>query len=145
MANLIARAEVDVAAPPAEVWTALTDPQLIAEYFFGSKVETDWQPGHPISWSGEYECKPYEDHGSVVEVDPERRLTVTHFSPMTGLPDKPENYHTITYDLEDRGGSTRVSLRQDNNGDEAEAARATENWTMMLAGLKKTVETRSPA
>jgi hypothetical protein len=35
---------------------------------------------------------------------------------------------------------THLSLSQDNNGDEAEAQRATENWTMMLAGLKKTVE-----
>ena len=145
MANVIARAEVDIAASPAEVWTALTDPKLIAQYFFGSRVQTDWQPGHPIRWTGEYQGKPYEDHGSVVEVEPERRLTVTHFSPMTGLPDAPENYHTITYDLEELGGSTRVSLHQDNNRDDAEAARSTENWRMMLAGLKKTVEGRGSA
>lgn len=145
MTNLIAQADVDIAAPPADVWEALTNPELIAEYFFGSKVETDWLPGHPISWKGEYEGKSYEDRGVVVEVEPERRLTVTHFSPMTGLPDKPENYHTITYDLDDRGGATKVSLSQDNNGDEAEAARATENWRSMLNGLKATVERRGSA
>jgi uncharacterized protein YndB with AHSA1/START domain len=145
MTNLIAQADVDIAAPPADVWEALTNPELIAEYFFGSKVETDWLPGHPISWKGEYEGKSYEDRGVVVEVEPARRLTVTHFSPMTGLPDKPENYHTITYDLAELAGTTKVSLSQDNNGDEAEAARATENWTSMLKGLKDTVERRGSA
>lgn len=69
-----------------------------------------------------------------------QRLKVTHFSPGTGLPDVPENYHTITYEIGERGGGTHLSLRQDNNGDEAEAQRATQNWKMMLAALKKTVE-----
>jgi uncharacterized protein YndB with AHSA1/START domain len=138
--SYIAKPEIDVAAPAARVWTALTDPEMIAKYFFGSQVETDWQPGSPIVWKGEYEGKRYEDKGEVLEVEQNRLLRVTHFSPMTGLPDKPENYHTLTYTLDERGGSTHISLSQDNNGSEAEAERATANWMTMLNGLKSTVE-----
>ncbi len=142
MANLVAKMEVDVVAPAAEVWHALTDPAVIAEYFFGTKVETDWQPGSPITWSGEYEGKAYQDKGEVVEVEPNQRLTVTHFSPMSGLPDEAENYHTITYEIEARGDTSRLSMSQDNNADEAEVEHARQTWSAMLDGLKSTVEGR---
>ena len=138
--NVIAKAEIDVTAPVASVWKALTDPGIIAKYFFGSQVRTDWQPGSPIVWQGEYEGKQYEDKGEILEVERNRLLRMTHFSPMAGLPDEPDNYHTLTYTLDERGGSTHVSLSQDNNGSEAEAERATANWATMLEGLKSTVE-----
>jgi uncharacterized protein YndB with AHSA1/START domain len=105
-----------------------------------STVVTDWQPGNPILWQGEYQGRAYQDKGRILEAEPGRRLKVTHFSPMTGLPDVPENYHTITYEIGERGGRTHLSLSQDNNGDEAEAQRATQNWETLLAALKKTVE-----
>ena len=83
----IATAEVSIAAPGAEVWRALTDPEVIKQYMFGSQVETDWRPGSPIVWKGEFEGRSYEDKGEVLDVVPEQRIKVTHFSPMTGLPD----------------------------------------------------------
>lgn len=138
--SYIAKAEIDVSAPASQVWKALTDPEVIAKYFFGSQVQTDWQPGSPIVWKGEYEGKRYEDKGEIVDVEENRLLRVTHFSPLTGQPDEPQNYHILTYTLDERGGSTQVSLSQDNNESEAEAERATANWATMLKGLKNIVE-----
>jgi uncharacterized protein YndB with AHSA1/START domain len=138
--SYIAKVEVDVNATPSDVWRALTEPELIAKYFFGSQVQTDWQPGSPIVWKGEYQGKEYEDKGEVVEVQPNRLLRVTHFSPMAGLPDEPENYHTLTYELVERDDGTHVTLSQDNNGSENEAQRNSANWETVLKGLRKTVE-----
>jgi hypothetical protein len=45
-------------------------------------------------------------------------------------------------EIDDCGDITHLSLSQDNNRDEPEAEHATENWSMMLGGLKKTVEER---
>jgi uncharacterized protein YndB with AHSA1/START domain len=140
MANITATAETEIDASAAQVWRALTEPEIIARYFFGTKVETDWQPGSPIIWRGVYQGKSYEDKGRVLDVEPHQLLKFTHFSPMSGLPDKPESYHTLTFRLDEHGQTTRVLLTQDNNGDEAEAQQAAENWQMMLGGLKKTVE-----
>ena len=44
--------------------------------------------------------KPYQDKGEVLEVDAPRRLSVTHYSPLMGQEDEPENYHTVIYTLE---------------------------------------------
>lgn len=135
-----AEATTTVAAPAGEVWKALTEPDLVAQYMFGSRVESDWQPGSPIAWKGEYEGKPYEDHGEIVEVVPDQVLEVTHFSPLSGQPDEPENYHHVRYELQETDGTTTVRLTQDNAGSDEEAEHSAQNWQMMLDGLKKVVE-----
>ena len=102
MADHVATATIEIDASPGEVWAALTDPEQIKKYMFGSRVVTDWQPGSPIVWKGEYEGKKYEDKGEIVEVEQARRLKLTHFSPLSGDEDIPENYHTVLYELEER-------------------------------------------
>jgi uncharacterized protein YndB with AHSA1/START domain len=138
--NHIATASVTVDASAPAVWRALTDPALIARYMFGSTVTSDWTVGSTITYAGEYEGKQYEDHGEILEIRSNELLRVTHFSPLSGQPDVPENYHTIEYTLTPVGGSTRVTLTQDKNTSEAEATHSSENWTRMLEGLKKVVE-----
>ena len=140
MGDHIATAETEIDAPPAKVWVALTDPEQIKQYMFGSQVVTDWKQGSPIVWKGEYEGKKYEDKGEIVEIEPERRLKVTHFSPLSGQEDRPENYHSLVYELEESRGRTHVSLSQDNNPDEEAAEHSRANWEKMLAGLKQVVE-----
>ena len=140
MIGYVATVETEIDAPAARVWQALTDPDEIEQYLFGSRVETDWKPGSPIVWKGTYEGKPYEDKGRVVGIETERRLEMTHFSPLTGDEDVPANYHTLVYELDEHGGRTHVSLSQDNNSSEEAAKHSKANWEKMLAGLKQVVE-----
>jgi uncharacterized protein YndB with AHSA1/START domain len=140
MADYVATAETEIAASPSQVWRALTDPDEIKKYMFGSQVVTDWRPGSSIVWKGEYEGEKYEDKGEILEFEPERRLKVTHFSPLSGQEDAPENYHTLLYELEGSGTTTRVALSQDNNPDEEAAEHSRANWEKMLSGLKHVVE-----
>ena len=81
-----------------------------------------------------------KDKGMVVKVEPEHRLEVTHFSPLSGQEDVPANYHTLVYELEQRDGTTRVSLSQDNNSSEEEVEHSNANWEKMLIGLKEIAE-----
>ncbi|HEX5130741.1 MAG TPA: SRPBCC domain-containing protein [Usitatibacter sp.] len=138
--KLIAKSSTTIRAPTDHVWKALTDPAAIEHYMFGAKVDSEWHEGSPITWKGEYQGKAYEDKGRILEMRRGKRLRYSHFSPMAGLPDSPENYHTVTIDLEGSGGDTRVSLTQDNNSDEKARAHSEKNWDAMLQGLKKYVE-----
>jgi uncharacterized protein YndB with AHSA1/START domain len=140
MSGHVATAECEIDAPPDKVWRALTDPKLIKKYMFGSEVKTDWQPGSPITWKGEFEGREYEDKGEIISVDPGRRLEVTHFSPLTGQEDRPENYHRVRYELQQTTGGTSVRLSQDNSSSAEEAEHSAANWQMMLDGLKNVVE-----
>lgn len=141
MTGHVAIAETDIDAPPDDVWAALTEPKLIEKYMFGTHVETDWRPGSPIVWRGEYDGKPYQDKGEIVAVEPGRRLELTHYSSLSGEADRPENYHTLVYELDARQGRTHLSLTQDNNASAEAAEHSKRNWERMLSSLKDTVET----
>lgn len=140
MAGFEATAQTDVAASPERVWAALTDPEQIAVYMQGARVETTWEVGSPITWNGEYDGRDYQDKGEVLTFDEPRVLSVTHYSPMMGEPDVPESYHTLVYTLTADGDQTRVELTQDGCTDEAQAKQFSQNWQQMLDGLKSHVE-----
>jgi uncharacterized protein YndB with AHSA1/START domain len=140
MNGIVATAEIDIEAPVERVWSALVDPDQIEKYMFGSRVETDWQVGSPIVWAGDYDGKPYQDKGEVLAVDEPTRLSVTHFSPLSGQDDVPESYHTLVYSLSEQQGRTHLELSQDNNGSEEEAEHSRGMWAQMLQGVKEHVE-----
>jgi len=140
--QLVARAAVTIAAAPGDVWAALVGPDAIKQYMFGTTVESEWRPGSPIVWKGEWQGRTYEDKGEILRLRPEKSLQYTHFSPMSGLPDEPGNYHTVTIDLSPEGAGTRVSLAQDGSTTADARDHSEENWSAMLSALKEYVESR---
>jgi uncharacterized protein YndB with AHSA1/START domain len=141
MTGHIARAEVIVGAHPSAVWSALTDPEQVKSWMVGTTLTTDWQVGSPITWKGEMNGTPYEDKGEVLEVDERNRLSMTHYSPLMGQEDRPENYHTVTYTLTPtRDGRTTLTLEQDGNESQEQAEQFSQNWQGMLETLKESVE-----
>jgi uncharacterized protein YndB with AHSA1/START domain len=132
---------VIIDAPRADVWDALTRPDKVKLYMHGTNISTDWREGSPISWKGEWKGKSYEDKGQVLEVELQKRLKYTHWSPMGGSEDKPENYHTVTVELSGDDGKTALTLTQDNNPTQAEADKmAEDNWGPVLKSLKEVAE-----
>jgi uncharacterized protein YndB with AHSA1/START domain len=137
---LIANASTTINAPSADLWQALVTPAAIKEYMFGTTVTSDWVVGSPIVWKGEWQGRAYEDKGIILQVVPERVLEYSHFSPLAGVPDVPENYHIVTVELSPDGERTRVTLSQDNNPTEQAREHSEKNWGMMLAALKQFLE-----
>ncbi len=138
--NLIARASTTIDAPDSEVWHALVSPAAIKEYMFGATVQSDWRVGSPITWSGTWQGKDYEDKGEIVRIASPYLLEYTHYSPLSGKPDVPENYHTVTIEVMGNEGHSTVVLSQDGNRTEDERIHSRKNWQTMLAGLKKYAE-----
>src|ERR1700690_1634568 len=104
-------------------------------------MATDWTGGSPIIWTGEWKGHSYVDKGTVLAFEPERLLRYTHWSPMGGSENRPENYRAVTYQLAEDGGKTTLTLPQDNNATQAKAdSMAENNWGPVLQGLKATAE-----
>jgi uncharacterized protein YndB with AHSA1/START domain len=137
-----AATSVDLDASAEQVWRALVEPDLVARYMHGTSLETDWQVGSRIVWRGEWQGRSYIDKGEVLAVDPLRRLGVTHWSPLTGEPDIPANYHHVTYEIESLGeGRSRLTLTHGNSPSQEAADAMIENgWRPMLDELKGVAE-----
>ncbi len=138
--NLTARASITINATSDKVWNALVNPEAIRQYMFGTNVVSDWKEGSPIVWKGEWKGKSYEDKGVILRFKPEQTIQYSHFSPLSGRLDKPENYHTVTIELSSEGAQTHVSLAQDNNATEQARDHSEKNWQMMLTALQKFLE-----
>jgi len=138
--TFVAKAAITINAPTARVWDALTQPELIKQYLFGTQVTTDWQVGSPIVYEGVWEGKAYKDKGKVLQVQPGKLLVSTFWSSLAGLPDVPESYQTVRYELSTEGSGTKLTLAQDNNATQEEADHSAQNWSMVLAGMKKLLE-----
>ncbi len=138
--NLIAHADILINASIDKVWDAFVNPDTIKKYMFGATVVSDWKKGSAISWKGEFKGKSYEDKGIILAISPGNKLQYTHFSPLAGLPDKPENYHTVTIELTRQEKQVKVALSQDNNKTEKDQEHSEKNWGAMLEGVKKLLE-----
>jgi uncharacterized protein YndB with AHSA1/START domain len=138
--GLIAKASISINAPADKVWNALTNPEVIKQYMFGTTAISDWKEGSPIVWKGEWQGTTYEDKGVILKLNPERLIQYSHFSPLSGKLDLPESYHTVTIELVSDDAETTVSLFQDNNETGQEREHSEQNWQMMLDALKKLLE-----
>jgi uncharacterized protein YndB with AHSA1/START domain len=140
MIDHLATASTRIAADGDRVWAALTQPHLVERWMLGARVESDWSVGSRITWSGEFEGRQFEDRGTILAATPASLLRFTHFSSLSGKQDIPENYHTVTWSLEQRGDGTEVRLSQDNNQSEDAAAHSAANWQSMLDALRVVAE-----
>ncbi|MCE8429665.1 MAG: SRPBCC domain-containing protein [Candidatus Methanoperedens sp.] len=138
--GLIAKASITFNVSIAKVWDALVNPDKIKQYMFGTNTVSDWKEGSSIVWKGEWEGKKYEDKGVILRLEPGHLIQYSHFSPLTGQPDLPENYHIVTIELSGKGKQTYVSLLQDNNATEEAREHSEKNWNMLLEGLKTFLE-----
>jgi len=138
--NYIAEAKTTIHAPASKVWDAITKPNLIKQYLFNTDVISDWKEGSPITYKGMWEGKSFEDKGKILKMEPQKMLRSTHWSPLSGVPDTPENYHTVTYQLAEKNGGTEVTITQDNNASPDEKSHSEQNWRTVLDGMKKMLE-----
>jgi uncharacterized protein YndB with AHSA1/START domain len=139
-AGYVATSTITIDAPRQRVWAVLTDPESVREFMFGTELETDWSIGGPIRWRGVWEGREYEDYGEILEFEPGRRLVNTHFSPLSGDDDVPENRHTLTWTLDDVGGATVLTLSQDNNATAKAAEHSKGMWDALVAKVKEIAE-----
>jgi uncharacterized protein YndB with AHSA1/START domain len=138
-----ATASITLNASPERVWKALTTPAEIKQYLFGTNAQSDFKKGSPITYTGEWEGKTYEDKGKIIESIPNALLHTTYLSSMSGKEDKPENYANVYYKIEPSGKQTILTITQDNNADEKSRDHSQANWNIVLQGLKKVVESKN--
>jgi len=67
----------------ANVWDALTNPEMIKLYFFGTNTITDWEVGSPIKFTGEWNGQSYEDKGIILDMEVNKLIKYSYWSSMS--------------------------------------------------------------
>jgi uncharacterized protein YndB with AHSA1/START domain len=140
MTTYSSTASIVINATREKVWEALTKPEIVKQYFFGTNLDTTWEVGAPIFFRGEWEGKAYEDKGTVLEYIPLETLSYNYWSAFSGLEDKPELYQIIRFDLSDVDGGTEVTITQSNVATQETADHSANNWNTVFGGMKKLLE-----
>jgi uncharacterized protein YndB with AHSA1/START domain len=138
--KLSAKVTIDINAPVSSVWNALIKPALIKQYLHGTDTVTNWKPGSPIEFTGNWKGKSYLDKGTILKKEDQKILQYTWLSSLSGLEDVPENYSVITYQLQPKDMGTQLTLTQENVGNEEARKQSEKNWTAVLHDLKEIVE-----
>lgn len=148
MSKLVVENTVQINAPIDKVWDTLTNPEQTKKYMFGCETVSDWKPGSPLLWKGNYEGKEMVFvKGNIIAIQPPTMLTYTVIDPNADMPDIPDNYLNVMYQLREENGVTTLQVSQDgfekaadgekryrdvyNNGD---------GWNPILVQIKKVAE-----
>lgn len=127
-------------APTDKVWQTLVTPALIKQWLYNTNAQSDWNVGSLITFRGEWNGKSYLDKGKIISIQPNTLLRHTFWSSNSGKADKPENYVTLTYTIEEKGEMSELVITQSGVRSEKELRHLEENWRKTIDGIKRVAE-----
>jgi len=133
-----------IKATPEQIWDAITKPEFTTRYFFGSAIDSTFEPGAALNgWSGDRQRLLVD--GEVLESDPPRLLSHT-WRALYDEETAAERHSRVTWEIEPQdGGITKLTVVHDEL---EQAPKTAENvaggWMYVLSGLKTLLETGKP-
>jgi uncharacterized protein YndB with AHSA1/START domain len=133
---------VEISASTNDVWRALTEPDKIAQWMGGARVESKWEIGGEITFIGEMTNfnKTYHDRGTALTIECEKLLKYSHWTALSRLPDASENRTLITFSLDWTSHATRLTVRHECLYSEAAYKHADFFWGIALTDVKNLLE-----
>ncbi|HYT52574.1 MAG TPA: SRPBCC family protein [Gaiellaceae bacterium] len=136
--------QVFIKATPEQVWDGITKPEFTAQYFYGSVIDSTFEPGAPyLGWSSD-RTQQYVD-GEVLEADPPRRLSHT-WRALYDEETAAEPHSRVAWEIEPQdGGITKLTVVHDRlEASPKTALNVAGGWSFVLSGLKTLLETGKP-
>jgi len=138
--NLKLTTSIDLNVSIDKVWFALTDKEMIKQYFWGTEVSSDWNEGSPISYSGTWEGTAYEDKGFILKIEKNKTLKHSYWSSFWGTEFNPHDVSIITYELSENGEMTTLTVTQEGFKDLQSRDHSIENWNGIFTNIKNLLE-----
>jgi uncharacterized protein YndB with AHSA1/START domain len=141
-----ARYCTEIDASLAVVWDALTNPEFIRRWMLDTEMEiiSDWQVGRPIVFRGELNGHRFENRGTIRAFEPATVFEYDYWSSLSRskVPDRPENYTTVRFELEGLQRGTKLTVFLSNFVDESIYRHVKFYWNGTLPVLKRFCEER---
>lgn len=131
-----------IQVPAAKVWPVLTDPKWVKTWLADTPMEftTDWIVGNPIVIRGDLHGVYFENRGTVLQFEPEKALSYNYWNNISRLPDMPENYSTIVFNLTAMETGTQLTVTVKDLVSEIAYKHIEFYWNVTLELLKKAAE-----
>lgn len=146
--DFIVRKQINIRAEPAQVWAALTNPELTKKYFYGCKVYSKWEVGSPITWRRKILWMKVELKGRITQIESEKRLQYTLKNTKSAKSGQPASQSLVTDVLTYKDGVTTLSITDDvgkGEGAEKRYRKSVKGWGKMLKDLKQLLEEQKTA
>ena len=121
------------------LWSALTDPSQMKEYWFGMQIKTEWKAG--AEWQMVFPDGRVADTGEILEVDQPKRIRLkwrNEFKPEL----KAEGFSLCTMEIEPAGAAVRLTITHTIERAHSKFIRAVSGgWPKILSNLKSLLET----
>ena len=133
--------EIYINATPEKIWQALTDGAMTEQYYFGTSVTSEWQPGSPYRYLTPDGNSMLD--GEVVEIDPPRRLVTTFKPQWPGVEDEPVT--SVIFEIEPAGEVSKLRLIHEGliAGNPLTSG-VRDGWSQILSSMKTLLETGKP-
>jgi uncharacterized protein YndB with AHSA1/START domain/DNA-binding transcriptional ArsR family regulator len=124
-----------IRATPEQVWEALTDADLTAQYWGHSNV-SDWQPGSRWEHVRTDGSGVVDVAGEVIEASPPHRLVITF-----GGADEAGRPSVVRFDIEPHHDIVRLTVTHTDIPTESDYETAAAGWAAVVSNLKSLLET----
>jgi len=124
-------------ATAEQVWAAITDPDKTAQYFYGTRVESDWEVGSELNYR--YPDGTLASDGELLAIDPPKRLERT-FRPLWDEELKAEGAAREVWSLTETNGMVELSVEIYEIGPKSLEV-FSQGIPYIVSGLKTLVET----
>ncbi len=125
-----------IRASREQVWQALTDADLTAQYWGHANV-SDWQPGSRWEHRRTDRSGVADVDGTVIHSEPPTRLVITFGEP--GAP--ADEQSLVTFLVEAHDDIVRLTVTHERLADEKALGEISHGWPAVLANLKSLLET----
>lgn len=126
---------------PEKLWSALTNVELMTQYWFGVRCESRWTAGS--SWKLEYPDGRNTDAGEIVEAEPPR-LLVIRWQHQDKPELKAEGQSLCTMELGHSSPAVKLSIIHSIDREPSKFIAAVSSaWPMVISNLKSMLETGS--
>jgi uncharacterized protein YndB with AHSA1/START domain len=126
-----------IASSAEKVFEALTDAKMSERYWTGNRVESDWKVGAPFALKLKREDK--DVIGTVLEVDPPRRLAYTFHPHHAGMEREPPS--RVSFELEQQKDQVKLTVVHDDFEPGSKVFEGiSQGWPLVLSSLKSFLE-----
>ena len=123
---------------PERLWSALTTPEFMRQYWFDCSIATDWKRGS--AWKLQFKDGRVADAGTIIEIDPPKRLVLewrNEWSPELNA----EGNARCTMELEPGDGAVKLTVTHAMARPQSKLIDAVGGgWPKILSNLKSLLE-----